>query len=930
MTDIQFRGQVRRKGYNPVQVPDQSQKILNEADRTLRGMQQVQQADLENRRAYIDALKDNQRKEEIVRDKNFNLQTEFAKAYKDAEMQHYETRLRDVKTQELEDQQWQELKDLIPKAIQSIGTIATQRDEHLRAVGTEIATRWGLTPEELNFFKHAGQNIDWADAGMNRVKMRLEAAGAPPEVLEKVMNLSGRKLLGAMEYSLSNYGKNSYPTYINEKRNQLIPGLNKSLADLENDTSGTHAAEYRVGLRYHEGQFLAAFKKGENAYDDAFLAKHVRPWMNKKHDTLMAEQHERDRKSYKAQDQKRKKDNLGGKIFGDGAANPGQGLLEWWNSESGGLASERGRVRRESFNLIAAMATSGELSQDQWNQIRNTEVKVGDKVTTIGRQWSDETAVVNSAFTARFKLENEAHNAKTKNFDIKMNQAVKQTHMQLGRRLNDKEIAEIKENYRDNNIKPGTWLTDYENQNVLELKPAQDLIDERIRTDDFTMAFLYSGAIPAELMTKENEKLTKDAPGSVKSDGYVASVKQTIASSIGQVLTDADKRTNQVQWMSQRAEIQLRDTVKLAIISGAYENPQAAWEGESKKLITKIESQKGDWAVKTRGGRPVYGADGGFVLFEEYETSNELALAYRKKALEDKRWISIEGSVSEKHLKQLESFDPTSITNDIPHWVMVLDNAYPNKDPYEIMNTILRANGSKTVIEPPGGARAVNYVHPLVKKLLTNKPSLAKTSRGMSITTSMMNKESNSFEPMLDLIKPKETVNTDNEHDGFDAMNYSGKSGMTTGTDTFGKPIIEMPISEVMNLQDRGSINGVGAYQFTPQDINHFVLSGQLSPDEIFDESVQKRLAITKIWEDAGIFMTTGTNEQVAIDGLGQQWPTLKGPDLKMSEEEWVDIRDSIDETKALLVKSGFNVFQMRDEIDEELLRTTVKNKGSK
>ena len=76
--------------------------------------------------------------------------------------------------------------------------------------------------------------------------------------------------------------------------------------------------------------------------------------------------------------------------------------------------------------------------------------------------------------------------------------------------------------------------------------------------------------------------------------------------------------------------------------------------------------------------------------------------------------------------------------------------------------------------------------------------------------------------------------------------------------------------------------------------------------------------------------MTTGTNEQVAIDGLGQQWSTLKGPDLKMSQEEWVDIRDSIDETKALLVKSGFNVFQMRDEIDEELLRTTVKNKGSK
>lgn len=928
MTDIQFRGQVRRKGYNPVQVPDQSQKILNEADRTLRGMQQVQQADLENRRAYIDALKDNQRKEEIVRDKNFNLQTEFAKAYKDAEMQHYETRLRDVKTQELEDQQWQELKDLIPKAIQSIGTIANQRDEHLKAAGTEIATRWGLTPEELNFFKHAGQNIDWADAGMNRVKMRLEAAGAPPEVLEKVINLSGRKLLGAMEYSLSNYGKNSYPTYINEKRNQVIPGLNKSLADLENDTSGTHAAEYRVGLRYHEGQFLAAFKKGENAYDDAFLAKHVRPWMNKKHDTLMAEQHERDRKSYKAQDQKRKKDNLGGKIFGDGAANPGQGLLEWWNSESGGLASERGRVRRESFNLIAAMATSGELSQDQWNQIRNTEVKVGDKVTTIGRQWSDETAVVNSAFTARFKLENEAHNAKTKNFDIKMNQAVKQTHMQLGRRLNDLEIAEIKENYRDNNVTPGSWLTDYENQNVLMKEVGQNLINQRVLDGTFTMAHLYSGIYPPELMTKENEKLTVDNPESVKTTNYVSSVKQAIAASINKVLPDADKRSSQVEIMSGRAENRLRENVRDAIIGGKYKSVAEAWEQEAKNLSNEIKAQDGEWAVKTEGGQPVYGPSGGFLHLEKTNQWEVAGKEYVDKAEVDRNWISIQGSVKPEHLEELDKWEDGP--KEIPSWVFKLDSVYQNKDPYEIMNTILRANGSKTVIEPPGGARAVNYVHPLVKKLLTNKPSLAKTSRGMSITTSMMNKESNSFEPMLDLIKPKETVNTDNEHDGFDAMNYSGKSGMTTGTDTFGKPIIEMPISEVMNLQDRGSINGVGAYQFTPQDINHFVRSGQLSPDEIFDESVQKRLAITKIWEDAGIFMTTGTNEQVAIDGLGQQWSTLKGPDLKMSQEEWVDIRDSIDETKALLVKSGFNVFQMRDEIDEELLRTTVKNKGSK
>ena len=183
MKQKSYRRQVARKNFDPIQAPDVSTRILQESENTIRGMRDVQEAELRNRQEYLNSLKDTQRLEEQVREKNFNLKTEFAEAYRDAELQHYKTRLNDVKTEEFENEQFNKLKTLIPKAFKNYVDFEEKRTERLKEIGAEIATRWGLSAEEAKAFKFAGQNIDWADAAINRVKQRLEKGGAGPEVL---------------------------------------------------------------------------------------------------------------------------------------------------------------------------------------------------------------------------------------------------------------------------------------------------------------------------------------------------------------------------------------------------------------------------------------------------------------------------------------------------------------------------------------------------------------------------------------------------------------------------------------------------------------------------------------------------------------------------------------------------------------------------
>jgi len=935
MKQKSYKRQVARKNFDPIQAPDVSSKILQESENTIRGMRDVQEAELRNRQEYLNSLKDTQRLEEQVREKNFNLKTEFAEAYRDAELQHYKTRLNDVKTEEFENEQFNKLKTLIPKAFKNYVDFEEKRTERLKEIGAEIYTRWGVSPEESKAFKFAGQNIDWADAAINRVKFRLEKGGAGPEVLMQLMNLSGRKLLGAQELILSNAGKNHYPQFLNENLHTKIPGLNMSLADMEGDEKGVYASDYRAGMRYWESRYIGKFKFGEEegqGYDDAFIAKHLRPWMDQEHDKRMAAQTTRDTNAYKTIELETQTTNLQAKVFGDGGKTPGQGFLEWINSESGGDPDQRGRARRLGASIFTEMAKTGELTREQWNTIRNTSVKVGNKEVLLGDQWKDDFVNVEKALNDRARLEKQMEEEKFISFDNLQQGRVLEAVSQIKRKLNDAELDTIEIQYRQEFPlrKVPDWINTYRNTESLEVLPAKQKLDAMVTADTLTMAILYGSPwIPKELYS-EYEKKTRDGPNKA-SDGVKGDARRAVTQAVkdlaGNLVRD-DQTSSDVLHMVSLAKTMLTDRVTTAVIAGKYKSADEAWQVEAielEKIIKEGEQGKGVFALGLDANKQPDYADGGFVYLQQEKYANKDPMRYIDTSLKNKDFITLTaGTPNAITISDLDSLEKSVRDGKpLPIWLLNVADSYPNKDPWEVLNTIFTYNNKKPV-EPTGGARAHYYVHPTVKKIFSNKPSLAKTARAMSTTTKLTNKDIDSFNPMLDLITSKEVIAADTNYKGFDALTSPDSSAMTTGTLIHGKSLTEMTVSEIINNQDLGRTNEVGAYQIKAGQLKSFVERGFIAEDDIFDEETQRKLGAFMLWERAGSFFSDASDEPyVPIPGLGQTWSGLKGDDNKFQEDERNVIANRLKKVKENLKAAGFDPLQFRDEINDTLFTLT-------
>ena len=145
MRNLSFRGYAQDKGFDPLKVPDETWKLQDETERTLWGMRQVRDQNRQNRNDQLTQLKSNAQKEQQQRNENFNLEQTFRKAYHDAEMQHFKTKILDQDTKireaEIKAQKFEKLKDLAPKAFGAFVDFQNQRFEAIMGKSRSIDRR---------------------------------------------------------------------------------------------------------------------------------------------------------------------------------------------------------------------------------------------------------------------------------------------------------------------------------------------------------------------------------------------------------------------------------------------------------------------------------------------------------------------------------------------------------------------------------------------------------------------------------------------------------------------------------------------------------------------------------------------------------------------------------------------------------------------
>ena len=893
MSNISFRGSARRKGFNPIQVPNQSQKILAEGERTIRGMRDVQQAQIRNREEFLDVTKENQRKVQYQNEKNEDLRKQFARSYLDAELQHLKTKIKDVSPgggDYMNMQNREKLKELIPKAIETFGQVQEFRLQR----ATEKATALGSanvfrSQKEIQAFRYANQNIGWAQEAMNKVIDRAEAID--PKLAAHIRGLGGMDLLATSNLFLAEQGKNGFSNWINNEGGAELkhPETGYTLAVLRSkgDTEGA-----RSQVNYLEGVFKQQFGQyksdGTMRLEGASLqaiAHHMDPYMQRAKEEVL--KYTRSNELTRLEQEKLDKINttFRSAVLGEGGPKQGfsaENIVNWHQIESTDNPQKKVALLDFAGHRLVSMARTGELDVGDIDRMMQSEVCINGKCDVFMNQpqWKEWLHKASKASADRAALQTKRNDEHEKSFSNFLMEDTINTAKQLGRPLNAQEIRELKETVVGRKYNPAdanwSWLKDYENAEEAEYNADDERLKALEDKGQLDLRTLYMDpTIHPSLIEKYKDKAKdsfKNLPENTKKY-YVKGIEQAIAAQANKSGTPKtrDLRGAQTEAMTARAIMDYHTRAQQKVASGSFSSTADAYDAAFVELTKDIKDGAGLYELNKNADDTIDYDNPGFKHYGQVSIDVK-GLEYKQQALEDRNFISLSSDNGGVARADVQEIVKQPLTGQYPSIVHKIKQAYPNKTVNEVANSILEANGLDP-IEPRGLSRVERYVHPSVKKLITQHASNARINRATEKTTKMMNPDVDPKEVELEMSKTPNAVAADPEDNGHNAVTTPNTTGTTTGTELFGKPITEMTTGEVSELQNQGRLAEVGAFGIDGKTLKYYIDSGLIAYDDPFDDVTQRTIALENNADLAGTFFADADSLE-PIYGIGQRWYT--------------------------------------------------------
>jgi hypothetical protein len=798
------------------------------------------------------------------RQTNFDLQQVYSDQFKkdlqkniDTDLRSYDTKIKEAEAKSRKETQNKEfLMKMAPSLVRATGEAITARDEHLYKNIKSSIINAGLSNEELKTYLFADKLTSQSQAAFEKVAAKLQSNGAISEDdKNNILNLSGRKKLQAQKYYAQNLGKSAWQSALaNEEHynnraydlgdgrkltfNQVINGEG-TLDDLDN--------MYR--------QFDSEYYSKMNA-GSTLLAAESKPYIDRYKETqrasLTAAREKRNAIANKTdikQDVLASINTLGGK-------DPGQEFIGWINRK-GALTADRGYWRKEGLSTLSAAAQTGELDYHVWLDIKNEYFKLDGqkKEVRFGDIYKSEVAVVDEAFKTHFKNKTDDAEQSYKNFDVSKRMAVGQFFVTEGRHMNNNEIKALKSQFKVFGKEP-EWLKNYESQSEMETASADLYLTRKGNQGTLSYIELVGSRKYSKGLVDKHAEFTYDGPNTFDSKDIFSGITASVQTSLGNLIP-TEERGFESKTMGSLAKDILRERVNNALAGKMYASPREAYIQEASKLNKEILEGNGIWELKKNLlGDPIRGIKGGFkYLDSKYSRDFDTAsIAYERAATKDKTgFLTAPGTIDKEDIESLKNL---ANGGKFPNFLGVLANrVYTNKDHYEIANDLLRANGEDEV-EPPGMARTPRYVSDSFKRMVLNKPSMAKTIEAVNKTTEQLNPGTDVDEPALNLMKDKEAVAKGGDNYVLD------KSGRTNTVD-----IASYAAGDVYNTFRVGNGVEFGVYKFTGKEIGEAIDKGIISSTDIFDQATQETLQLER-FESTGEINLDG----YTLPGVGQAW----------------------------------------------------------
>ena len=906
MQRLTFRGQVQRKGFDPLIVPDQVWKIQKETEDVVRGMERVQAAELRNRQEYLASLKETQNLEESIREENFDLATEHAEAYRDAESQHYKTRLADVSEggayalenklkadqRKRKKESWEKLKGLSATVLGQVQAWDEERGKKLLGYGTEIATRWGLTPEELKSFKFRGQNVKWADASMNRVIKRLKAQGASPEEINAVLGLSGRAMLGAQEAAMGVAGLQGWPNYFNDpdvRGKKVEEAGNLSWNDIEQDPDGIYSSEANIILRYHETEYLLKFKgigQPGNGYDDQFLAAHLRPQMDKFSNLKRTEIKNRDAKAVEKRENKAFDDKVLGDIFAYGG-DPGtvaQAIYDTIHSDSGEDPKELGKSRRRMYSALKRFAADGRFTYQMYEALDNLEYQqngVGGEKKRWGDSYHREQGELKKILDDRISADWRARDNAEKNFGLQMHAQILRIGQQTGEPISEYELDNVQNEFTARGYKVPDYISSFMTREKMDDTFAeQDLAWKVAYGPGLRMSELYSGNYSKAVIAKYS-KLTVESQGydeSLERDKRQA-VKNAVAARLDSTILNSDQRTPQALLVGSLAVAEYNKKVNNMIISGK-------WNFDTQGDINVLRAEMADQVIDDINSGKLFplatdpsgnvirkGKDAGFAVLQGSFTYDKIGHESRAKAKENPAIVDTDADFlsDELHQKVIDMKPGDAY----PHQLQVIKQAYPTQTYLQVINRARAAkkkasNGEGWDPLPPRGAHGLPLcVRPEIRSLMTHKPSLARTKVCLEEQAKLDKDETRSVTNFSRVNTKKDYVLAMGNPDDINGVR-DGHGQVKPAEEMYNTKIEDQSWGEWENIVQRGG-EKITYGEFDAQDIQWFEDSGLIDPNSAPDEAtVNNLIAFKTDWQTTN-FYAEGQKGK-GLPNVGHSW----------------------------------------------------------
>ena len=376
---------------NQLKAPNESGKILEAAEKKIRGMDRAQAFLEGNRELYLRAQRYAQEQERMDRQANFEFETQNRKAYQDALRRDTEIALQNDKRQSAQTQQlYKDLSAFSKTAFEVYGTFEEQRKKKRQALATQEVLKSGLDYNQLKQLTSIDQKLTDSQFRQTEFIQSLIDSGVSEERINVLGNIWRRN---APSMYLDNQAalQNSFLSY--------APGLSKKIEDLGEEAT---IEQIKAATQTYASEFITNNLSGARTemLESSGLLRQIRS-----HNNQIISGYNRVTSARRKEEVKlRFKDDLQTTYNKEGL----EGVMKI-------LQTNPERWKREEITKWAAASikVGGPygLSEEEGQELLEYPLTIGNQQVPFGKQFIYEAGQINEALRAAKRIQVNEYNA---------------------------------------------------------------------------------------------------------------------------------------------------------------------------------------------------------------------------------------------------------------------------------------------------------------------------------------------------------------------------------------------------------------------------------------------------------------------------------------------------------------------------------------